>query len=65
MVDPYGRFVAKHALPEGGALTLVADVPLGTSNAISTRLGDWVGWLSLVGYVAFSVFMEVTRRRRN
>ena len=26
---------------------LVADVPLGRSNALQTRLGDWVGWLSL------------------
>ncbi len=64
MVDPYGRFVASKTTPASGPLTLVADVPLGASNALCTRLGDWVGWLSLAGYVAFSVFMEVTKRRK-
>ena len=64
MVDPYGRFVAKQATPAGGPLTLVADVPLGALNALCTGLGDWVGWLSLAGYVVFSVFMEATKRRK-
>jgi apolipoprotein N-acyltransferase len=49
MVDPYGRVLADQTTPEGGPLTLVADVPIGTPNAPNTRLGDWVGWLALAG----------------
>jgi apolipoprotein N-acyltransferase len=64
MVDPYGRMVADQTTPGGGALTLVADVPLGNPNALYTRLGDWVGWLSLAGWIAFMVLQSVTSRRQ-
>ena len=46
MVDPYGRIVADQVTPEGGPLTLVADVPLGNPNASvhpAGRLGRVVG----------------------
>jgi apolipoprotein N-acyltransferase len=39
-------------------LLLVADVPLGSGGALYTRLGDWMGWLSLGGFVFFVVFMQ-------
>ena len=64
MVDPYGRMVADQVTPEGGPLTLVADVPLGTPNAPYTRLGDWVGWLSLGAWITSIVFQSVTRQKR-
>jgi len=64
MVDPYGRIVADQVTPEGGPLTLVADVPLGSPNAPYTRLGDWVGWLCLAGWIAFMVFQSVTRQTK-
>jgi apolipoprotein N-acyltransferase len=63
MVDPYGRMVADQASPAGGPLTLVADVPLGTPNAPYTRLGDWVGWLSLAGWIGSMVLQSATTRR--
>ena len=64
MVDPYGRMVADQASPAGGPLTLVADVHLGAPNAPYTRLGDWVGWLSLAAWITSIVFQSVTRQKR-
>ena len=56
VIDPYGRVVAVATEPQGGKSTLVADVPLGSGKGtLSSKLGDWVGWLSLVGLVAFTV----------
>jgi apolipoprotein N-acyltransferase len=64
MVDPYGRMVADQTTPGGGALTLVADVPLGNANALYTRIGDWVGWLSLLCWIAFMILQSVTERQQ-
>jgi len=64
MVDPYGRILADQSLPEGGANTLIADVPLGSPNTLYTRMGDWVGWLSLGCFIALAVVQEVTKRQR-
>jgi apolipoprotein N-acyltransferase len=63
MVDPHGRIVADRTTPAGGAQTLVADVPLGSPGTLYTRLGDWVGWLGLLGYVAFMVLQSMTERQ--
>ena len=37
--------------PEGSQTTLIADVLLGTGNTPCAALGDWLGWLSLIGMV--------------
>ena len=63
MVDPYGRMVADQVTPSGGPLTLVADVPTGSPNALYTRLGDWVGWLSLAGWIGSMVYQSTTTKR--
>jgi apolipoprotein N-acyltransferase len=63
MVDSYGRMVADQVTPAGGPLTLVADVPMGNPNALYTRLGDWVGWLSLAGWIGSMVLQSTTSRR--
>ena len=55
IVDPYGRIVAQNELPAGIANALVADVPLGTGDTPYTRLSDWMGWVTLVGMVGFSM----------
>lgn len=60
IIDPYGRIVAQSDLPVGTANALVADVPLGNSDTPYTRLGDWMGWVTLVGMVGFST---VTNRK--
>ncbi len=64
MVDPYGRILADQMTPNGGPLTIAADVPLGTPNASYTRLGDWVGWLALVGWIGSMVYQSADERRR-
>ena len=64
IVDPYGRMLAhRDGAPEGKAFALVADVPLGTGNTLHNRVGDWVGWLALAGFVFFTVFQNVTGKR--
>ena len=61
IVDPYGRIVAQARVPAGTANALVADVSLGTGGTPYTRLSDWMGWVTLVGMVGFSV---VTSRKQ-
>lgn len=36
-------------------MVLGGDVPLGTGNTIYSKLGDWVGWLSLADMLFFMV----------
>ncbi len=56
IVDPYGRILALSTAQETHEATLVTDVPLGAgTGTLTSRLGDWVGWLSLVG-LAFFLF---------
>jgi apolipoprotein N-acyltransferase len=65
IVDPYGRILAhRDAAPEGEAFALVADVPLGAGNTITTRLGDWVGWLALAGFIVLTVIMNLKPRKK-
>ena len=55
IIDPLGRIHALAAYPEGGEATLVADVQIGTGKGtITTRLGDWMGWLALFGMAFFT-----------
>jgi len=63
IVDPYGRILARAVTLEGEQAVLVADVPLGTANAPAIRLGDWVGWLCVVGMVILAALDVVTARR--
>ncbi len=64
IVDPYGKLVAlRNASPDGAAFALVADVPLGTGPTFFSRVGDWLGWLCLAGFVFFMVFQELQQRQ--
>lgn len=64
IVDPYGRILASAITPEGGEAVLVTDAPLGAGDALTVRLGDWVGWISLGGLAFFMVFIPVTMRKQ-
>lgn len=65
IIDPYGNIIAlRDASPNGAAFALVADVPLGTATTLYSKLGDWLGWLSLAGFVIFIVLQEKNRRRQ-
>jgi hypothetical protein len=42
----------------------VADVSLGSHNTIYSRTGDWLGWLSLIGFVAFMFLPDALKKRQ-
>lgn len=63
IIDPYGRILDRAISREPTVAMLVADVPLGTGDALQTRLGDWVGWPSLAGLAFFIVLDAITARR--
>lgn len=64
IIDPYGNIVAlRNGSPDGAAFALVEDVPLGTVTTIYSRLGDWLGWLSLAGFAFFLVLQEISKQR--
>lgn len=65
VIDPYGRILAAAITPGGDeqGQVVIADVPLGTGDAPAIWLGDWVGWLALVGMVAFGVYDAVGKHR--
>jgi apolipoprotein N-acyltransferase len=51
IVDGYGRIAASAVTPGGSAAVLVADVPLRGGFPLAARLGDWVGWLCVAGWL--------------
>jgi len=64
IIDPYGRIVDIKTTIGGERLTLIDDLPLGSGNTPLVKVGDWLGWLSLAGFIFFLVFEEVTKRRQ-
>jgi len=64
IIDPFGRILdLRDGSPDGAAFALVADVSLGTGNTLYSRFGDWLGWVSLAGFVFFFIYPEVIKRR--
>ena len=63
IIDPYSRQVALNLNPDGEQVILVGDVSLGSGNTPFLYLGDWLGWLSLAGWIFFVVFEGVENRR--
>lgn len=65
IVDPYGRIIAA-AITPGGDKTgqvVIADVHLGTGEALAVRLGDWTGWIALAGMVFFMFYNPLTKAK--
>jgi apolipoprotein N-acyltransferase len=62
IIDPYGRIIQLSVLTSGGQQILVDDVPLGTGQTVTSRLGDWLGWAALAGLIGFTVYMSVEKR---
>jgi len=56
IIDPYGRVLRRTVSTEPEAAILVADIPLGAVNAPAIRLGDWMGWLCLLGLVIIGIY---------
>ena len=64
IIDPYGRVIRKVDTSVGGRqATLVGAVPLGEGSSPWVSLGDWLGWVCLVGTVGLVVLAAATRRR--
>ena len=53
IVDPYGRILSLASSSQGKEALVMADVPIGTADTPQVFLGDWVGWLCLIGLIAF------------
>lgn len=53
IIDPYGNIINKHVSPVGDRAVLVEGVPLGSSDTINMRWGDWIGWISLAAMIFF------------
>ncbi|MCA9931451.1 MAG: apolipoprotein N-acyltransferase [Anaerolineales bacterium] len=64
VVDGYGRVLAHTATPAGSRDLLIADVALGSADSPYIFLGDWVGILSLIGFIFFMVYPEIVKRRQ-
>ena len=65
IIDPFGRVLAlKSGAPDGEAFALVADVPVMESGTLYTRLGDWMGWISLAGFIFFMIFPDIVKKRQ-
>lgn len=55
IVGPDGQIVDWVADPGTTEAVLVADVPLGGGGTPYTRMGDWVGWVSVAGMALFTI----------
>jgi apolipoprotein N-acyltransferase len=66
IVDPYGRILSLTSSSQGKEALVMADVPIGTANTPQVVLGDWVGWLCLIGMITFMLAVPIEKiwRRR-
>lgn len=54
IIDPFGNILALSSYPQGGEATLVADIQMGSGEGtLTSRLGDWMGWIALAGMIFF------------
>ena len=64
ITDSHGKILADARSPEGSSQVVIADVTLGEGNTLYTRLGnDWLGYISLAGFVFFIFYPNVVERR--
>jgi len=62
IINPDGTPSALN-LDKGEHLVLVGDVILGSGDTLYTSLGDILGWVSLVVFIAFMVFQSIVEKR--
>ena len=63
ITDTHGKILADVRTPEGDSEVVIADVTLSSGNSLYTVLGDWLGWVSLAGFIFFMVFQSVVEKR--
>ncbi|MBN2556214.1 MAG: hypothetical protein JXA97_09790 [Anaerolineales bacterium] len=55
IIDPYGRILALESSLTPLQVTLMAEVATASNATLQGVLGDWVGWISLAGMMAFAI----------
>lgn len=63
ITDQKGRILADIRTPEGTNAVVIADVQPASRSAFYTGIGDWLGWVSLAGFVFFMVFQSIVESR--
>jgi apolipoprotein N-acyltransferase len=63
ITDTHGKILADVRTPEGSSEVVIADVTLASGAPLYATLGDWLGWVSLAGFVFFMVFQSIVERR--
>jgi apolipoprotein N-acyltransferase len=63
ITDTHGKILADVRTPDGSNDVVVADVTLASGTPLYATLGDWLGWVSLAGFVFFMVFQSIVERR--
>lgn len=58
IVDPYGHILEETVSVTPEKAILVADIPISTETTIYQYLGDWFGWLTLIGMLMFMFFSK-------
>ena len=64
VIDPYGRILALESSLTPLQTTVAADVSIVAASPLQGVLGDWMGWLSLIGMLAFAVGTPLTLNQR-
>ena len=59
IVDPYGRILSLAASSQGKEALVIGEVALGTADTPQVILGDWVGWLCLIGLLGFMLHKPI------
>jgi apolipoprotein N-acyltransferase len=64
IIDPYGRIVDSVVSTSGQQAILISDVTIVDADPLQRHLGDWIGWFSLAGTVAFAVAESLLKKRQ-
>jgi len=64
ITDSHGKILADTRTNEGSSEVIIADINLAEGQSLYTIMGnDWLGYLSLAGFVFFIVFQSVVESR--
>jgi apolipoprotein N-acyltransferase len=63
--DPYGRTLASVDYFKADDRVMVAQVPIHRTNTVFATIGDWFGWLMVIGFVGmagWAIFRSLKNR---
>ena len=65
ITDSHGKILADVRSPEGSSQVVIADVSPGDGRTLYNRLGnDWLGYVSLAGFVFFIIYPSIVEKRK-